>query len=702
MPKKTRKAIYEELRNMEELGSKEYVKYIAALGAFTEKMDEITERDKEGRQKPINKEQRSDVVALFNDLHAAYGKCMLFTSNGKWSREQEAEIRKNMQTMQQSASRVANQIKSYNPDKGLKTFAETLGLEKRAAKLHKLLGDKTSVFRGTSKNYQAVQRALETIKESGKAPTPEQLRAVKEAAERYKFEKEENIRDREKPANDYERARIDAVTQVLAFANEGLGLPATDNQMEAVYEDLDIGQKDDLGVQRIVEHYQPIPKVDPNSVGDLKKGASYTQEEFDRLEKLDVSKMRFIGKPIADKDFAAVSILATISKDVGGKYTMNPDLGVAPVEVEHPDIMLAVANISPYVLDIGNTDKVRMGCSKSFGEINNVGRKKAYEAFGKYQNGDKEPLAQLIGEGVKNMLELNGNFQPGKNKGQSLSRDQRMFHQFLVAASNMAKQDPELMALAEKHGLTQNTLKTVEGLDRMGKIQRMATRAGEKLMNNEALSKIEKEACITSILRWKSMDFVAREEVNGRKNTPEKQKMSECLDKSEELSDKINAIKDAKAEELGITSQDSPEVVLNQRIKEAKADPNANPADVKKWENELKDMHDKQRPLRIERSVQNNLAIAWQEANSKVPAAFSQLGGKGCLAQLKKQVNELIPNKTGLMQLSGKELVGVLKDDELIIKSAEAKEKYANIYNPTKQVQKTEPQKQQNEPGLTV
>ena len=675
MPKLTRPELYEQLkREIESTDNERLHSYLAHLKKFNEFMDKLHERNADGERQPVTDEHSSKVKELKLSLLESYWPIR----DELWKDqaivpEQRKQILADMKDMQERVGTVATRVGKGNTEYVDGTIEDVLGktpwgipaTRDRAAQLHKLLGDNTSIFRGSSDNYRAVEKALEAIKKSGQEPTREQLLAVKEAAERYKFEKEETIRDREKPMNEYEESRINAVKEVLIYANEGLGLSAADNQREAMNAQLAKGDSVQDGVNQIVQHYQPKPELHQASL----EGKAYTQEQFNKLETLDVKGMKLAGEPISDREFATVSIMAMMTKDVGGKYVT---VGAGPVEVAEADRdpIFAAANSSAYVMDLGNKGGARANCGLTFG-VNNEARKVAHNAIKAYQEGDKAPLAKLIGEGVKNTVALSSHFSTN-DKTVSMTRDQRLLDQFVFGAVDMVERDPQLMELASKQGLTKETLKKVEGLRRMENVQRMATTAKEKLKQGN-LTKTEKEVCVTAVLRWKAMDTASRTAVKERESadTPE-------LAKAAQADERQRGIEDERFE---IRERYQEVVAAGGKIPEAD-------------QNRLNE-------LEVQKGVTMQQSMGWNLANINVPAPIAQLGGKGALAQMKQQVNGIIPDKSGLMKLDGEKLLETLDDPKLLAPDAAAKQKYANIYNPPAQ-QRNAPQKQQGGPALTM
>ena len=349
-----------------------------------------------------------------------------------------------------------------------------------------------------------------------KEPTPEQLRAIKAAAEKYISEKRETISAKGKTANSYESSRIEAVTSVLAYANQGLGLQAGENlasyeeQRGKVHTEMSRGKSEevrdayealaegkdavDVQVDRITNVYQPKLKLtDENGTLEAQK------DIFTAFD--DVDKVMVGGTGISDREFASLGVMAAIDKDIAGKlvtYRSNP------VELDKGDPLIAAEGVATsYMGEFGRTDP-RIA-DELLENVVNKARTTAHDAVIKYRNGDKAPLAKLIGKGVQSTLDNMAHKMNDDDRKKGMEGDQRAFNRLMFTAVDLAKRDPQLMKLAEKQGLTQKNLKRVEGLRRMDELQHMAENAEKKLKAGN-LTAAEKEACVDSMLCLNAMD----------------------------------------------------------------------------------------------------------------------------------------------------------------------------------------------------
>ena len=672
---KTRKELYEELLTVKDRHA-DFNRYMEALAALHEHMETLGERDENGKQKPVTDEQRQETMHKIAAVSTEYGRVRLQLSvSPTATREQNAAAFKQMDDMERSLKQVNRQMKHYDPSKGLKTLDDVQERAKQASDLHKLLDDRTNFLRGSSDNYRAVQAALKAVKDGGQAPTREQLLAIKEAAERYKTEKQQNIGNRERPANDYEKNRIDAVEQVLAYANEGLGLPAADNSKERAHREYKVfsqempeklsegaspeareareellggRDKTDYRVDKIVQHYQPTPVLDEESISS----GGYTREQFKKLSKLDVTGLRIQGDQISNREFAALGVLATLDANIGGKYIAQ---GKKMVKVEEPNKLFAAENSTFTVTELGRSGGARDGCGAAFEQVDNKARKTAHNALKAYQSGDKEPLAKLIANGVTTTLDYMAHDVEATKF--AMTDDQRGFNRMMLTALDAAKRDPQLMQIAEQNGLTKEHLKKAEALRRMDTLQHMAEQAEKKLKQGD-LTPTQKEVCMDSMLCMNTMLTATKNAVAQKQNdetSPESQEIEELYAKDDELANQMADTEDEQEKEK----------------------------------------------LTFEKSCCAYRVAGLTHKLINVPKPIEMLGGNGALKGLQQQVNNIVPDKSGLMKLDGEQLLQTLKDPKLVAPDEAAKQKYANIYNPPAQQPKVE-QKQQPQAGGPV
>ena len=551
MPKNTRKVLvdvnalykqYEFLTSRDNTGSatSEYRAYAEALQAYMEALQE-TETQR------MNRAKREELMRLYSTMNAR--RQDVVTPGMGLFFDQRQKIEQGMQVMDDSLSALNNVIKSTDPTKKAMKLDDMLSevghkeqiheKEERerpvreAADLRSLLSKKTSRIRGTSKNFKAVEKALETLMEKGEA-TKKDLLAVKAAAERYLFEKERSIRERDKAKNSYERDRIEAVKKVLAYANRGLERDPAENRLQRAEDKLTAEEAtSDIGIEKVVQYYKPKPEfgedipfqVDPNDPR-RHSGCGISQEQLDGLTRFDTENLKIGGKPLTDKDFAAASVMSVLNTDIGGKYMSAKNVSLEPVLVDKPDPLYAMINASPYILDIGNTVGPRDGCGFMFKKVNNVGREATFQAFQEYNAGKPEKLAKLLCGGIKNTLEYTNHFDDFSNAKQTMSRDQLILDGLMLHSLDMLKSDPKLLALASKNGLTKAHFKKAEGLRRMSEIEKKAVAAAEMLAMDGKLTKEEQEGFLTSAenIQYRTGKMTEQDKkklMDGRKLSPE-------------------------------------------------------------------------------------------------------------------------------------------------------------------------------------
>ncbi|SEG28131.1 hypothetical protein SAMN04487934_11362 [Eubacterium ruminantium] len=167
---------------------------------------------------------------------------------------------------------------------------------------------------------------------------------------------------------------------------------------------------------------------------------------------------------LSNKDFAALSFAASTTRKVYEKL----DKIVLPLDdyKYHDKETRYILNCNrlPYSL----ASELDYGLSFYIDHISDA-RDYAKEALQSYENGNKEPLAALITEGIKNFnrIALNGQYEWMGNVGVYSEMGQRM--------TAMLDRDPELFKMAVGKGLTGDEISHIRSLGTVGKCIKLYT-----------------------------------------------------------------------------------------------------------------------------------------------------------------------------------------------------------------------------------
>ena len=253
-------------------------------------------------------------------------------------------------------------------------------------------------------------------------------------------------------------------------------------------------------------------------------------EVFDRESVLIGPK----NQPLTEEEFAAMGLFATWQPDIQLKFFeasehYDPSLRQSLLNLNFPkdkidDVM------TTHLRSMATTDnfqpKGRDNEGAWFHLTADPGRRKAAEAFRKYQNGDKEPLAKLIADGV-NMASGSFNIFNASDMGYNT-------YGTALAAKPMLSlmdKDPDLRKLALKKGMDKTKLAVVRGGIKINELETKAHEDYEKIanarLNGEKLSKAQKEEYAKSIIKGRLMVSELRYYGKQSENVPEMKKWDE-------------------------------------------------------------------------------------------------------------------------------------------------------------------------------
>lgn len=307
------------------------------------------------------------------------------------------------------------------------------------------------------------------------------------------------------------------------------------------------------GIETMTSVFQPVPqfkekyeKIEGNPEAGIKgKYGLYTKKQFADLkvfskEEFDLESIH-VGEgksPVSVEDFSAVTLAALWTPELGAKGDNETDIhatkslmevgGVTKEEAEK----LAISNISSsfWTTDLF-IDPPRDNEGSFFKQVTNDGRQMAVDAFNAYKDGNKEPLARLLALGVnKAVTEFNHEERDGK-----LTYDEIAMCTMVPKMAAMMEKDPELKDLAIKnHGLTENRLKAVKGMETLMKMEQDRRKAAYQLdreatVGDQHLTTEQKAQLAKASIKIKLMRSMISEEVD--QNTKSDKRLSDIQKK---------------------------------------------------------------------------------------------------------------------------------------------------------------------------
>lgn len=258
---------------------------------------------------------------------------------------------------------------------------------------------------------------------------------------------------------------------------------------------------------------QPEKKPDETTHPDqLAKGKPY---KFMTFRKNDVKPG---GVPLTDAQFSAVALSACwqtknlVSSSMADVANYDPTLKDALRKCGYLEEDLDALR-TYYERSMGTTDCFltipRDSEGIRFGRLVDKGRVEAAEAFEKYRQGDKEPLARLLAHGV--------NVFAGEFSQHESDRLGVQTKGCILAGEELLKlmeQDPELEAKAREQGMKEERLVTLKGMIKFKELENDSTLAVYKLakarVDGVELSKEEKGALARQIVLSKLANMQLR------------------------------------------------------------------------------------------------------------------------------------------------------------------------------------------------
>ena len=250
-----------------------------------------------------------------------------------------------------------------------------------------------------------------------------------------------------------------------------------------------------------------------------------TQIGKDRLD-LDAIKLGDSGMSVSKSDFCSLAMFTCMCNDIALKTDQEGEIArdgydptwherletVAGFSKEMADEIVAVTGTSMFTTDTFRIPP-RNASGKFIKDIIDVARQRTADALNAYKNGDLEPLARLLANGVN------------KQAGNAAAEEKNFGQEFEGGCASsrrligMMNADPRLREAALKAGMEPKNLQVVEGLGKLCELDEKACQANLKLAqaakNGEELSAEQKQQLAQDIVTAElAFQLMAKENVN--------------------------------------------------------------------------------------------------------------------------------------------------------------------------------------------
>lgn len=297
--------------------------------------------------------------------------------------------------------------------------------------------------------------------------------------------------------------------------------------------------------------FQPVPKFNEDlekiSTGNKEeqKYGLYTKEQFADLkvfskDEFDLDSIRVGDKQdsVSEADFAAVTMSALWLPEMAVKGDDEIDIhatkslmDVAGVSKDEATALMNASVHSAFWTTDLFIDPPRDNEGSFFKKVTNDGRQMAADAFNAYKAGDKAPLARLVAQGVNQAVtDFKGADPAGK-----LSYHELALCTMIPKLTGLMEKDPELKYLAiQNHGLTEDRIRSVKGMETLGKMEQ-ARREGiyrlnrEEKVGDQHLSEAEKAGIAKNAIKMKLMKGLMIDEIAENKKDPKLAQLEQKL-----------------------------------------------------------------------------------------------------------------------------------------------------------------------------
>ena len=355
-----------------------------------------------------------------------------------------------------------------------------------------------------------------------------------EAREKERIAKQEELERKKKEAEEAQRKK--SAAQMKLISDVELSLSSRQRIQE--------------GYQQMTSVFKPVPEFKPSlekliegekgmngEVAKKSKSGLYTKDHFNQLavydkDQIDLSKITFgeSGKTVTDEDFAAVSFFSL----------WMPKNAMIMYNHENPDIW-AVKSLKDFGLKESQAESLLTAQSRNwwtadlfyvpprdnegiyFDVVTNHGREDTLKAFQEYGNGNREPLANIIAQGINMAAED----MVLANHVTELSTQHKGIMACTSQLLDMMKKDPALETIARSKGMDPEKLQAAKGMAEYSKILKERSEAeyqmAKAIKENREPSEEEKAAYLKPILKARLMQArLSIDNLNNSKKVNEK------------------------------------------------------------------------------------------------------------------------------------------------------------------------------------
>ena len=307
----------------------------------------------------------------------------------------------------------------------------------------------------------------------------------------------------------------------------------------------------DAQIATMTNFYKPSPVQDSEITGNT-SGKAYTQEQFDKLKPIDISRIKIGGKQLTDDQFASLAMCAALLPDISGPVRA-PEYGEG-----HPftNEELVMVNNTFFTCDLGMEVKEnesvkyrpRENAGAYFGPVIQQGRSYAKMALDEFMDGKPERLAKLIAYGAK--FQMENTVHPTFDMTANLMNDV-----VIGRLGDLATKDTNLFLALQKEGVSSKMLLGMQGTKDIAKIYRENERAKTLLQLDsnkkfvEGLSNQERTDCIKARLDYEAANESIRQHRENREKDPKYEKAYKQAEEAFYAAQVKPAIKEGETEQ---------------------------------------------------------------------------------------------------------------------------------------------------------
>ena len=260
-------------------------------------------------------------------------------------------------------------------------------------------------------------------------------------------------------------------------------------------------------MQEMLNIYGPEPVKIDDYVGE-----KYTNAQFDTLKPYKLDAMKNEHGTVSKEEFMGLSMLGALTAESADELRRSPNETLT--RDEHVGAINTFFTSDLY----GYSGKPRPGAGDYFAKAQAPGRDKAAEALMAYKNGDKGPLAELIGKGMR----FFGEHMDHNRLDHSATT---VCNAAIAEVLNLLDRDDELKQKAIEAGMRPEDMELAMADRKLFEICRENEWAQERLKAAEKgeidLTDEEKKACIDARLKYETLRQAIGLEVHKKENSEE-------------------------------------------------------------------------------------------------------------------------------------------------------------------------------------